>query len=253
MKLSFPIVLTVVLGVFAASFMDAIAGGGGIISLPIYLLAGLPPHLALGTNKLSSSLGTIASASRYIKNGYVNWKLAFPSIMLALIGSHFGTKLQLLVSDNILQYILLFILPIVALIVLRQRTLPEQCGQINIYMQYVIVCSSSLIIGTYDGFYGPGTGTFLLLIYCNLARLDVRTASGNVKLVNLSSNVGAVLTSMANHQIFYVLGLIGATSSILGHFLGSGLAIRNGSKIIRPMVILILALLIVKIVLGFFI
>ena len=87
--------LIVAVGVFLASFTDAIAGGGGIISVPTYLIAGLPAHYALGTNKLSAGLGTIASTGRFIKNGYVDWKLGVPSIVLALVGSHFGTKLQL--------------------------------------------------------------------------------------------------------------------------------------------------------------
>ena len=90
------VVLFVCLGVFCASFMDAIGGGGGIISLPCYLLAGLPMHFALGTNKLSSCIGTVASTVRYVKNGFVDWILAIPSIILALIGSHIGTRLQLL-------------------------------------------------------------------------------------------------------------------------------------------------------------
>ena len=89
----------VCVGVFCASFMDAIGGGGGIISLPTYLLAGLPMHLALGTNKLSSCIGTVASTVRYVKNGYVDWLLAIPSIFLALIGAHLGTKLQLAVDE----------------------------------------------------------------------------------------------------------------------------------------------------------
>lgn len=252
MELTIGMVLAVMIGVFAASFMDAIAGGGGIISLPCYLLAGLPPHMALGTNKFSSCLGTVASAGRYAKNGYVDWKLAIPGVLLAMLGAHFGTKLQLRVDDKYLQYMLLIILPVVAFVVLRQRTLPEERGLMEPGARLGIICIASLIIGTYDGFYGPGTGTFLLLTYCNLARLDVRTASGNVKMVNLASNAGALLTSMANHQVFYILGIIGAACAIAGQWLGSGVAIRNGSKIVRPVVIIVLILLVIKIVSGFF-
>ena len=123
--LTVQMVVIVVIGVFFASFMDAIAGGGGIISVPTYLLAGLPMHFALGTNKFSSSIGTAFSTGRYIKNGYVDWKLGIPSIVLALIGSFFGTKLQLMISEVYLQYLLLIVLPVVAFVVLRQRLLPE--------------------------------------------------------------------------------------------------------------------------------
>ena len=219
--LTLSMVLIVAVGVFLASFMDAIAGGGGIISVPTYLLAGLPMHVALGTNKLSAGLGSLASTGRYIKSGYVDWKLGVPSIVLALVGSHFGTKLQLMIDEVYLQYLLLVVLPVVAFVVLRQRQLPEQRGDIEPKKQMAIVYLASLVVGAYDGFYGPGTGTFLLLIFCNLAKLDVRTAGGNVKLVNLASNIGALVTSLMSGKVFLVLGLIGTVTSFLGHFLGA--------------------------------
>ena len=178
-SLTWQMALIVAVGVFLASFMDAIAGGGGIISIPTYLIAGLPAHMALGTNKVSAGIGTIASAARFVKNGYVDWVLALPSVGLALIGSHFGTSLQLMIPEAYLQYLLLLVLPVVAFVVLRQRTFPETAGEISRRRQTLIVLLASLIVGAYDGFYGPGTGTFLLLIYCNLAKMDVRTAGGN--------------------------------------------------------------------------
>ena len=247
MELTVKMVVIVAVGVFFASFVDAIAGGGGIISVPTYLLAGLPAHMALGTNKISAGLGTVASTARFVKNGYADWALAVPSVLLALVGSHFGTRLQLTVEEKYLQYLLLLVLPVVAFVVLRQRQLPEEKGEIDRRKQFAIVLTASLVIGAYDGFYGPGTGTFLLLVYCNLAKMDVRTAGGNVKLVNLASNVGAFVTSLRSGQVFLVLGLIGAVTSFAGHFVGSGLAIKNGSKIVKPTVIIVLALLAAKV------
>ena len=228
--------------------MDAIAGGGGIISVPTYLLAGVPMHMALGTNKVSSGIGTAVSTARFIKNGYIDWKLGIPSVALALVGSFVGTSIQLMIDEVYLQYLLLIVLPVVAFVVLRQRQFPEERGEIDRRKQCAIVWLASFVVGAYDGFYGPGTGTFLLLIYCNLAKMDVRTAGGNVKLVNLSSNIGAFVTSLRSGQVFLVLGLIGAVTSIAGHYVGSGLAIKNGSKIVRPTVVIVLILLAVKVV-----
>ena len=131
MELTLPMVLIVAVGVFLASFMDGIAGGGGIISVPTYFLAGLPAHLALGTNKLSSCIGTAVSTGRFIRSGYVNWKLGVPSIALALVGAAMGTRLQLMVSERALQILLLAVLPVVAVVVLRQRKLPEEPGDIG--------------------------------------------------------------------------------------------------------------------------
>ena len=248
MVLTVKMALIVAVGVFLASFMDAIAGGGGIISVPTYLLAGVPMHMALGTNKVSSGLGTAVSTARFIKNGYIDWKLGIPSVALALVGSFVGTSIQLMIDEVYLQYLLLIVLPVVAFVVLRQRQFPEERGEIDRRKQCAIVWLASFVVGAYDGFYGPGTGTFLLLIYCNLAKMDVRTAGGNVKLVNLSSNIGAFVTSLRSGQVFLVLGLIGAVTSIAGHYVGSGLAIKNGSKIVRPTVVIVLILLAVKVV-----
>lgn len=246
------LILLICVGVFCAAFVDAIGGGGGLISLPVYLLAGLPTHLALGTNKLSSCIGTAASTYRYLRSGYVNWSLAIPSILLALLGSHLGTRLQLLLDESYLRYLLLVVLPVVAVILLRQKKLPEQAGQISVGAQRGITWSAALLIGAYDGFYGPGAGTFLLLTFCNLAKMDLRTAAGNVKLVNLASNLGALLTSLTAGKVFVPIGLISAVFSILGHYIGAGLTIKNGTKIVRPIILIVLALLIVKVLLELF-
>ena len=242
------VVLLIGVGVFLASFVDAIGGGGGIISLPTYLLAGLPTHFALGTNKLSASIGTAASTFRYIKNGYADWGLGIPSVILALLGASFGTSLQLMIDEKYLKYMLLLVLPAVAFVMLRQKQLPEERGKIAPWKQRLIVWGASLVIGTYDGFYGPGTGTFLLLIFCNFAKLDVRTASGNMKLVNFASNIGAVITSLMAGKALIAMGLITSVFSMAGHYIGAGLTIKNGSKIVRPVIFVVLALLAVKVV-----
>ena len=149
-----------------------------------------------------------------------------------------------------MQYLLLIVLPVVAFVVLRQRELPEEKGEIAPKKQMAIVCAASLVVGAYDGFYGPGTGTFLLLIFCNLAKMDVRTAGGNVKLVNLASNMGALFTRLMSGKVFIALGLIGTVTSVLGHYIGSGLAIKSGSKIVKPTVVIVLILLAVKVIQG---
>ena len=243
-------VLLTCAGAFLASFMDAIAGGGGIISVPTYLLAfhGLPTYYALGTNKLSSGIGTCFSTARFIKNGYVRWWLAAPSIVFALVGSVLGTELQHHTPDVVLKYLLLVVLPVVAVVTLRTRTWPDTPGDISRRKQAAIVWGASLLIGAYDGYYGPGTGTFLMIVFIRLAKLDTRTAAGGVKVVNLSSNIGSLFTAWQAGYVLFGVGLSAAVFSILGHYLGAGLAIKNGSKIVRPAVILVLILLTVKVI-----
>ncbi len=247
-NLTWQMVVIVAVGIFLASFVDSIAGGGGIISVPVYLIAGLPMHMSLGTNKLSAGLGTFASVARYIKNRCIDWRLCIPSVIFALIGSFGGTKLQLLIDEVYLKYLLLIVLPVVAFVVLRQRKFPEERGEIDPKKQMLIVCLASFFIGAYDGFYGPGSGTFLLLTFCGLAKLDVRTAIGNARMVNLASNIASLVTSLLSGKVFIILGLIGAVTSAAGHYFGAGLAIKNGSKIVKPAVIIVLILLAVKVV-----
>ena len=251
MIFGFPVwmVLLICVAVFCASFMDAIGGGGGIISVPVYLIAGLPTHFALGTNKLSSGLGTVASTLRYIRQKYVDWGLAVPSIVLAPVGASLGTRLQIIVPEHYLKHLLLVVLPVVAFVMLKQKRFPEEKGEMDIWKRRAVVWGASFVVGAYDGFYGPGTGTFLLLIFCNFAKMDLRTASGNVKLVNLSSNVGALATSLMAGKVLIPVGLIAAVFSIAGHYIGAGLTIKNGGKIVRPVIFVVLALLAVKIVL----
>ena len=234
--------------VFIAGFIDAIAGGGGLISLPAYMIAGLPAHTAIATNKLSACMGTGLTTFRFAKNGYIPWKIALPCIPAAFIGSAAGAQLTLLISDFYLKVAMLVILPLIAAYVMRDKAFKAEGEEPPLKKMILIGMGVSLVVGVYDGFYGPGTGTFLLLIYCNLAKMDVRTAGGNVKLVNLSSNIGAFVTSLRSGQVFLVLGLIGAVTSIAGHYVGSGLAIKNGSKIVRPTVVIVLILLAVKVV-----
>ena len=241
------VVLLIGCGVFCASFVDAIGGGGGIISVPVYLLAGLPTHYALGTNKLSSGLGTVASTYRYLRSGFVDWVLAIPSVGFALVGAHLGTKLQIALDEKYLKYLLLIVLPVVAFVMLKQKKFPEEKGVIHPWLQRAIVWGASFVVGAYDGFYGPGTGTFLLLIFCNFAKMDLRTASGNVKVVNLSSNVGALATSLMAGKVLIPVGLIAAAFSIAGHYLGAGLTIKNGAKVVRPVILVVLLLLAVKV------
>lgn len=235
---------------FLAGLVDSIGGGGGLISLPAFLMAGLSPHCAIATNKLASSVGTTVSTARYCKNGFLDKKLALPGILMALLGSFLGAKLVLITSDDFLKKIMFVILPIVAAVVLLDKKEPEYDLSFPASRRKWIVCGSAFLIGIYDGFYGPGTGTFLLLALTRLARMDIRTASGNVKLINLTSNVTALVTFLVNGQVNLLYGMAGAVFCLAGHYIGSGLVIKNGSKIVRPIIIFVLILLFVKILLG---
>lgn len=234
--------------VFMASFVDAVAGGGGLIALPAYLLAGVPMHNAIATNKLSSASGTVISTVRLCRHKFVDWGLAFPCISMALLGSCIGANIALMVSDTILKWMLIPVLPIVSFYVLKKKELGNhEAININRKKQWIICALSSLAVGCYDGFYGPGTGTFLLLLYTGAAKMDVRKASGNMKLANLSSNVAALGVFLFSGKIVFPLGLAAAVFSIAGHYIGAGMVMKNGSRIVRPLILVVMFLLFIKI------
>ena len=230
--------------VFLAGFVDAVAGGGGLISLPAYLLAGVPVHNAVATNKLSSATGTLISTVRLCKNKFVDWFLVLPCIPMALLGSSIGAHLALIASDKLLRYMLIPVLPVVAFYVLRKKNMDEKGGEILL----CAVCS--LAVGCYDGFYGPGTGTFLLLLFTGLGKMSVAKASGTMKVTNLSSNVAALVVFLLSGKIVIMLGIAASVFSIAGHYTGAGMVMKNGSRIIRPIILIVLALLFIKIISG---
>lgn len=237
-----------------AGYIDAVAGGGGLISLPAYLLIGLPPHNALATNKLSSSFGTIFATLRYGREGYIKKELALICVPAALVGSWCGAKLAMLVPDNTFRLLLILILPVIAWFVLRKKGVME--GGLPLEelprRKTVLICVLiSLALGTYDGFYGPGTGTFLMLLLSGVARLELKTCAGTTKIINLSSNLCALFTFMAGGQVVFALGLAGAVSGAVGNWLGAVSFGKKGAKLLRPLIIVVLTLLFAKTVWEF--
>ena len=240
--------------VFLAGVVDAIGGGGGLISLPAYMLAGLDPKIAAATNKMSACLGTFASTFRYVKNKCADLPLAIPSVIAALIGANFGAQISKNVPDEVFRIVLLIILPLIALFMLLKKNKSETDTRppLKRSVQMVIVTVISLVIGLYDGFYGPGTGTFLILAYTALARMDALKAGGNTKLANLASNVSSLVVFLLQKRVIIVLGLVSAIFSVAGHYIGAGMAIKNGSRFVRVVILGVMALLLVKVALEMF-
>lgn len=207
--------------VFLAGFIDSIAGGGGLISLPAYYLAGLPAPLASGTNKLSAGLGTLTSTFRFVRGGKVVWRVG----LLGALGA----------------------IPVVAIVVLRQRS---DLSVRRVPVQWDMPASAviGLAIGFYDGLIGPGTGTFLIIAFTMLMGMEGVMASGTAKIVNLSSNISALLTLLTSGNVLFGLGLPAALCGVAGNWLGAGLTMKKGTRIIRTVLLLVLALLLAKMV-----
>ena len=240
--------------VFLAGFVDAIGGGGGLISLPAYLLAGVPAHVAIGTNKLSSCCGTALATGRFIKNKYVNFKLGIPSVICAMLGSYAGANASLLMDENWLKLALIFVLPLAAVVVLNRNLFPdaEEEGELILSKRlFLIVGLSALVIGFYDGFYGPGTGTFLIVLFTVLGHLSTKQSNGQAKIINLTTNLTSLCVFILHGQVLFILGICAAACNMLGAYFGSGLVMEKGAKIVRPSIIFVLVLLLIKIIGGY--
>lgn len=251
MELNFTTYLIVCPLVFLAGFMDSIAGGGGLISLPAYLIAGLPAHLASGTNKMSSMFGTALAVGRYAKDGRIRYRAALPAAIGALPGAWLGARLQMLIPERVVQIFMLVAIPVIAVtLLLRGNRLdhPAQGRECKIWVCFFI----GLGIGAYDGFFGPGTGTFLMMAFSALCGMDLVTAGGSARLVNLASNLAALLSFAAGSSVLPLLALPAAVCSMLGAYLGSHLAVKKGARIIRPMFFVVLALLLGTVAYRFF-
>lgn len=237
---------------FLAGLVDAIGGGGGLISLPGYLLAGLPPHMAVATNKMSSSCGTAVATARLMKNKLVNYRLVLPSLIAAILGSSLGAKLSLMMNEKVMLYLMMILLPFCAFLVLNKKIFNDNGSSRAIADKktYLIAILSALVIGVYDGLYGPGTGTFLIIAFTVFAGLNLATANAQAKVINLTTNITALVIFLIHGEVLLPLGLAAAACNMLGGYMGVGLMMKNGSKIVRPSIILVLILLLIKIITG---
>ena len=237
--------------VFLAGFVDAVAGGGGLISLPAYMIAGLPVHYAIATNKLSSSMGTTVAVSRYARKGYIPWKQSVFCVFCALVGSGLGARLALLLEDRIFRIIMLFILPLTALYVTKSRTLAAQKEPLPRAKTLAISMAVALVLGVYDGFYGPGTGTFLILLLTAAAHMGLRSANGVAKVINLTTNITALAVYWMNGKVLFLLGLTAGLFSVAGNWLGTRFFEDRGARAVKPIMLTVLVIFFVRVLLEY--
>lgn len=235
--------------VFLAGVIDSIAGGGGLISLPAYWIVGIPPATALGTNKFASLSGTTFTTARFLKAGLLDVPVALCSAAIALVGSWIGTQTALTVSTGFFNILMLVLIPSVAFVILAipKTGAVNRSQQIKLSKRLVLGSLAGLVIGFYDGFFGPGTGTFLILIYTLALKYDFVTANANAKLVNLASNFAALTGFIIAGKVHYEIAIPAAVCGIAGNLLGSSLVLKKGNRLIKIIFIVVLALLMIKI------
>jgi len=238
---------------FLASFIDSIAGGGGLISVPAFMLAGLPPHMVLGTNKFSATAGSFTSSLQFIKSGKANFKLLKYLIPFTFLGAFLGVKAVLHIDQKFLNTLVLILIMFIGIYTLFSKSLGLEDkfkGLTKINVIYGIFLA--LFLGFYDGFFGPGTGSFLVFGFINIFGFNFVSSSANARILNFISNVTALILFAISGKINYMIGLPVALSMIIGAKMGTGVALSKGSRLIKPIFVTMSLAVAVKMLTGFF-
>lgn len=233
--------------VMIAGFVDAIAGGGGLISLPAYLISGLPVHNAIATNKMSSTMGTVLATFKFARSGFIPWKLSATCVAFAFAGSSVGARLALLMDSHIFMLFMVVVLPLTAIYVTKGKALIAEKAPFPYKKTAILSVLMALIIGVYDGFYGPGTGTFLLLLLTGVAHLPLKEANGVTKVINSTTNIPALCVFLLNGKVLFPLGIIAGLFGMAGNYLGAQYFAKGGAKNVKPVIITVLTIFFIKV------
>ncbi len=223
---------------FIAAFVDAIAGGGGLISLPAYFAVGFPAHYTLGTNKFSASCGAIMSAYEYAKSGKMDKNILKVLLPFSFIGATLGVYVVLLIDSSVLKPMVLVMILAVGVYSFFSKTIGADDNFQGITKKNLTIGAIfAFVMGFYDGFFGPGTGSFIIFGLIKIYGFDFVRASGNAKAMNFVSNITSLLMFAIGGRIHYLMGLPMAIFMVIGASFGAKLAIRKGAKVIRPIFI----------------
>ncbi|MBE7043315.1 MAG: sulfite exporter TauE/SafE family protein [Ruminococcaceae bacterium] len=233
---------------FLAGVIDGISGGGGIIALPAYLMSGLPVHFAYGCNKMQSCIGTFSALVHYGREGYLDLKPSLLASVFAVIGSAVATRVVLLLSDSLLKIVIAVCMCfILCLTFFIRKITTREVRQIELSPENTLRClTAGLLLGLYDGFFGPGGGTVALMLFALLFGYDVRTATGNGKVVIVVSNLIALVHYIVHKSILFEIAVPATLFNVLGCRLGAKLAVKNGKKLVGKMLLGVVALVVVQ-------
>ncbi len=245
MDLSLPALVTLSVIAFVAGIVDAIAGGGGLITLPALLAAGLDPHFALGTIKGQSVFGSFAAVVRFARAGFIEPARAKVTFPLGALGAVAGAGLLLVLDREVLRPLVLVMLVAAGLFIAIKRPSNTEAGPPPA-RPLLIAGLIAVFIGAYDGFFGPGTGTFLIIAFVALLRESLPNATADAKVVNFASNLATVAMLGLAGKIIWAIALPMAAGQFLGGLVGASVAIKGGAPIIRTVVLFVLAGLVAK-------
>jgi uncharacterized membrane protein YfcA len=223
---------------FLAGFVDSIAGGGGLISVPAMLIAGIPPLQTLGTNKVQSICGSGSATLAYARKGHVKLGEQLPMALMALLGGAVGALLATFIPADVLRIIMPFLLIAIALyFALKPNISDVETHRRMSAMAFGLTLVP--VVGLYDGAFGPGTGSFFMLGFVSLAGFGLLKATAHTKLLNFGSNLGALIVFIFSGVILWKIGILMGIGQFLGAQLGSRLAMRIGGRVIKPLLVVV--------------
>jgi uncharacterized protein len=239
-------IVALVVVAFLGGLVDAIAGGGGLLCLPALLAIGLPPHVALGTNKGQAVWGTGASLIGYVRAGLVDRKRAPGVFAAGFAGSLGGAALVLLLAPDVLRPVVLVLLVVVAAFLAFRPPLHPAPPRVSLRWEVPVALALAVVFGAYDGFFGPGTGTFLIIGFVFLLGHGLTRASAEAKVVNFASNLAAFLLFAAKGSVDWSVALPMAVAQLVGGYVGSQVALRGGDRLVRWVVLGVVVALVLK-------
>jgi uncharacterized membrane protein YfcA len=231
------ILILLALAAFLAGFIDAIAGGGGLIAVPALLLAGFSPVEALGTNKLQGLFGSASATIHYAGKGHVDVRRQLPWAVLSFAGAVAGALCATIIPGELLSLALPFVLISIALYFALKPKM-DDVDRAERMTPVLFGLTVVPLVGFYDGVFGPGAGSFFMLAFVALAGYGVLKATAHTKLLNFASNLGGFAAFAAVGVVSWKIGLVMGVAQFLGARLGSGLAMKNGAKLIKPLLVL---------------
>lgn len=232
-----------------AGFVDSIVGGGGLIQLPALFTAfpTMSPATLFGTNKLASIVGTTSAAIQYGRRVKIPWGVAGPGAIAALIGSWFGARTVVYLDPAVLRPLILLMLVLVAVYTFVRKDLGSVSTEPEHGLRSAgVAIGVGAVIGFYDGFFGPGTGSFLIFLFIRLLGMDFLRASVTSKILNVATNVAAIAYFAGNVQLMWALGAVMALCNLTGAVIGSRMAMRHGTVFVRKMFLVVVSVLIVR-------
>ena len=237
---------------FAAGFIDSAAGGGGLIAVPSLLMANIPPDLALGTNKLVVTLSMPASLITYARSGFVRWHLAAVGAPVVFLSAVAGAKALLFFPTETIGRIILFLLPIAIVITLMPKKDSGTASETPTTIPYARMTIICLLIGFYEGFFGPGAGSFFILGLHHFVGLGLIQSSATTKVLNLASTISALLVFILSGKVLYMAALPLSAACIAGYATGSRMAISIGPTYVRKMLTSVMTLLMASLIWKFY-